>query len=286
MITRLDHVTIAVRDLDTTTQCFERLGFTVVSGGINKTLAAESSFVYLGTTYLEFMAHYDPIHTLEVLPNAGATLNILDVRDAVIVDFCVDSADIEQDVEILQDTGLVVDRPMDIKRILPGGNPLDVRLFFPGGRFWRQPWPFLYQRLTAVQGLLPQWRVHAIGATELESVALGVKDLERVSDIYRHRFGFERYEQDSFPVLHARREKFRIGPSTIDILAPSGEGRLQNELNEAGEGVFSVVISVKDVHQSHDFLEQQGVGCIWDDNVEGTLLIDPRETFGIYFLLK
>jgi catechol 2,3-dioxygenase-like lactoylglutathione lyase family enzyme len=287
MIVRLDHITIGVRDLATAMQNFQRLGFIVTDGGTNKTLGTESAWICLGDAYLELIASFNPILTMQVVPNIEPALNVLDVRDAAMLGFGMESTDIQQDVEHLLDADLVTTPPISTERVQPDGEKTDSIMFFPEGKPWRSPWPFLYQRILDPARVfsLPQY-THSNGVTGIDSVAVGVKDIARVSEVYQKQFGFTYYDDGQFPDLNMRRIRFRAGSSHIDLLSSNGNARLQTELDEIGEGVFAIIFSVDDLEKSRAFLVQQGVECIMDAILPGTLLIHPRETFNIACLLK
>jgi predicted enzyme related to lactoylglutathione lyase len=283
MITRLDHVMIAVRDLNTAIDHYQRLGFSVSAGGTHETLGTHNALIQLGLTYIELIATFDPVRTMRVIPGIEIVLHILDQRDGAMVGFALTSTNMQEDIKKLAGTELAVTPPYTIKREVADGPPLNVLVFMPGGFPWRRPWPFLYQweTLDTQRVTTDHQQIHSNGAAEIVRVSVGVKDFAGTIDLYRHKLGLASPQQDTLARLDAYRATFKVGNSFIDLITPQKNGILQKELVELGDGVFEVFFAVNDLKQSSRFLKRQGIKYSMDAGGPGTLMIAPHETFGI-----
>jgi catechol 2,3-dioxygenase-like lactoylglutathione lyase family enzyme len=285
MITNLDHVMIAVRDLDTAIDHYQRLGFHVTPGRTQKAFGTHNAFIQLGFTYIELISTFDPVRTMTVVPDIDIILNILDQRDGAMVGFALTSTDIQEEIERLADTGLVVAPHYTIKSEMADGPAVNMKIFMPGGFPWRRPWPFLYQWDTSGAQHTRTNKMHANGTTEITRVSVGVRDLPGTRDLYQHKFGLALQQQDELARLDAHRASFKVGNSCIDLLTPHKEGLLQKELTEIGDGVFEIFLAVSDLKQSRAFLRQQGIEYTMDVAGPNTLMISQEETFGTRCIL-
>lgn len=283
MITRLDHVIVAVRDLNTAIDHYQHLGFAVSAGGTHEMLGTHNAIIHLGLTYIELVSTFNPVRTMRVIPGIDIVLNILDQRDGAMVGFALTSTNMQEDIEHLAGTGLVATPPYTIKREQASGPPLNVLVFMPGGFPWRRPWPFLYQweTLDAQRNTAADLQqIHRNGAAEIVRVSVGVNDFPSTIDLYQHNLGLQLQQQDTLSRLEAHRATFRVGNSSIDLITPQKKGLLQKELVELGDGVFEVFFAVNNLKQSSNFLKQQGIEHIMDAGGPGTLMIAPHQTFG------
>jgi hypothetical protein len=85
--------------------------------------------------------------------------------------------------------------------------------------------------------------------------------------------------------LAARRATFRVGPSSIELLAPVGEGPVQHMLASAGEGPFEVRLAVRDMNQTRAFLTQRGLHFTPTPTDPSALLLWPDQTVGARLVL-
>jgi predicted enzyme related to lactoylglutathione lyase len=282
MITRLDHVMIAVRDLDSAIDHYQRLGFAVTAGRTHETLGIHNAIIQLGPTYIELISTFNPVLTMSVIPGIEIVLNILDQRDGAMVGFALTSTNMQEDIEHLAGTDLVVTPPYMLNSELESGEPLNIQVFMPEGFPWRRPWPFLYQWETpdAQSQATNIQHTHSNGSTEIVRVSVGVNDFAGTIDLYQHKLGLKLQQQDTLARLEAHRATFRVGNSSIDLITPHKKGILQKELVELGDGIFEVFFAVNNLKQSRKFFKEQGIEYIMDAGGPGTLMIAPHETFG------
>jgi catechol 2,3-dioxygenase-like lactoylglutathione lyase family enzyme len=287
MITRLDHVVIAVRDLDAGMQRYRALGFDVRPGGRHTGRGTHNAIVRFGLDYLELIAVYDEAEANASGPHGQVLVDYLRTHPGGLVGYALATMDIAQDAAHLANAGLVVDGPFAMQRMRPDGRLLSWRLLVPGGVPWRQLWPFLIQ-WDAPDDQRLSWErpgAHAIGATSIVGIALAAQDLAHAIDLYQRQLGLELRRQDEAPHLTARRARFQVGTFAIAILAPNGAGPTQRALEDAGEGLFAVTIAVRNLEQARAHLAQAGIGMEAVAGNPAAILIAPDAALGARVIL-
>ncbi|WP_026871903.1 VOC family protein [Inquilinus limosus] len=166
----LDHVVIAVRDLDQTVADYEALGFTVVPGGEHTHGASHNALiVFADDTYIELIAFRRPnpeFRWWRVLSEAGDGL----------VDFALLPGDIGTDVAAAKARGLALDGPTDGGRLRPDGQRLEWRT----ARAATSDLPFLCGDVTPRHLRVPDGDVrrHANGALGVAGIEVAVENPE------------------------------------------------------------------------------------------------------------
>mmetsp|Transcript_4220 Transcript_4220/g.12907 ORF Transcript_4220/g.12907 Transcript_4220/m.12907 type:complete len:258 (-) Transcript_4220:129-902(-) len=170
----VDHVVVAVRDLEAAGAAYRELGFTVVQGGRhpprfgswNQLIALEDG------AYIELLGFYaaSPEH-----PWWAA----LHEKGGGVVDFCVESTTVERDLDRLKASGVDASELFRLSRRRPDGVELSWRCNAVRGA-WQGVAPFLIQDVTPRDSRVPDSRRHANGATGLDALFVAVADLEAV----------------------------------------------------------------------------------------------------------
>jgi|GEM_PF-636132 catechol 2,3-dioxygenase-like lactoylglutathione lyase family enzyme len=129
------------------------------------------------------------------------------------------------------------------------------------------------------------WRHdHPLGLTGLARLSVAVRDLdlavERFGHVTRARILY-RADRSS---AAARAVGLRVGDTTLELLAPTGEGPLLSYLDRYGERLRSTVFMVRDLAQAERFLTQQGVTLVEGD-AEGSRALAAEESLGLRFEL-
>lgn len=251
MITRFDHAIIAVRDLDEGMRYYRGLGFDVTPGGRHTGLGTHNAIIRFGLDYLELLSIYDENEASSSGPSGKVLLDFLQRRGDGLLGFALATTDIEHDAEHFRRVGLEAVGPFAMQRVRPDGRLLSWRLLAPGGVLWRQPTPFLIQWDTSDEQRL-SWEgpgTHRNGVTGWIAVAVAVRNLESAIDFYGRQLGLEAGQRDDVPQLAARRAAFQVGTARIDLLTPSGEGSVQQMLQESGEGPFELTLACGDTRK-------------------------------------
>ena len=276
MVTRFDHAVIAVRDLDEAIRLYRRLGFEVDPGGRHTGLGTYNALIRFGLDYIELISIYDQAEVKASGPRGTTLQDLLQKREGALAAYALATDMIQQEVERFQQTGLDATGPFPMERLRPDGHLLQWRLLVPGGVSYRRPWPFIIewdapdeQRLT--------WDKpgnHLNRAVGWFGIDVAVRDLESGLHLYKTQLGLEEVSRDTA----GQRAQFRVGPSTINLLAPGSTELAQRTLDEIGEGPITLYFAVKSINQARGLLEKQGIKA--EQLSDGSLLLPLQETLG------
>src|SRR5579863_617788 len=97
MFQGIDHLVIAVRDLESAISNFTRAGFTVVRGGKHPIGTHNALIAFTHGSYLELIAF--------LKPNTGHRWQAALQKGSGIVDFCMSTDDLEADIESMRRAG-------------------------------------------------------------------------------------------------------------------------------------------------------------------------------------
>jgi catechol 2,3-dioxygenase-like lactoylglutathione lyase family enzyme len=282
MPTRFDHAVIAVRDLDSAIQRFQHLGFDAQPGGRHTGRGTHNGLVRFGLDYFELLSVYDEAEARDA-GRGNTILDALQGKEAALVGYALATTTLDHDAELFRGTEKELPLPHATQRKRPDGSQLSWRTLAPGGKSWGRAWPFLIQWDAPDEERL-QLDVpgtHANGATGWIHVDVAVHDLESAVDVYQNQLGLELLKQDTCPRRVAKRATFGIGKSTIALLAPDGEGLVQQVLAEKGEGPYALRFSVVSVEHTRSFLESREIKFTYESTGSGTITLDPDEALGV-----
>lgn len=283
MPTRFDHAVIAVRDLDSATRQFQHLGFDAQPGGKHTGRGTHNALIRFGLDYVELLSVYDEAEARAYAGGGRILLDELKGREAALVGYALATQTIEQEAERFRGTDNQEPVLNPMQRARPDGHLLTWRTLAPGGNTWGKAWPFLIQWDTPDEQRLQidQPGVHANGVTGWVRVSVATYNLESAIEVYQDQLGLELSRHALAACQGANRAAFRIGKGTIDLLAPTGEGPVQQVLAEKGEGPFTLSFTVKDLSQTRVFLEQRGIKFEHESTGAGKIVLDPVSTLGV-----
>ena len=212
-VSGIDHVVVAVRDLDRARDAYTRLGFTLTPRG-HHTLGSQNHCIMFGRDYLELLAPPKAHPAMQyyndfLAKGDGVAAIALATTDAVAA------------YEAWRAKGIEAEAPLDFSRPveLPGGArdaafrivqlPLEQT---PGCR------GFLCQHFTRDVVWRPEYQEHAVGATEIAGVALIVEDPARDAPRYAQLF-------DHSPQAVAEGLRVDTGSAPIALTARGKLGR-------------------------------------------------------------
>ena len=238
MTLTLDHVVIAVADLDRAYADYASLGFTVIRGGEHSNgITHNVLVVFADGAYLELIAwrRPDPSNRWsDVFHGAGEGF----------LDYALLPSDIAVDVAAAQARGLDIEDPVPGGRDRPDGARLDWRT----ARTSRSDVPFLCGDVTprALRVQEGDVRRHANGVVGIEALTVVVRDLDASVGRNAALLG------DALPELAtgtvagtpARTASFRLGRDTaVTLASPMGAGPLADALAARGEGPFALTLA-------------------------------------------
>ncbi|MEJ8845567.1 VOC family protein [Variovorax rhizosphaerae] len=217
MSLKLDHIVIAVHDLEATIADYTALGFNVQRGGDHPGRSTHNALVvFADGSYLELIAWKSPAPQ-------ERWWQVLQRRGEGLVDFALLPADTAQTVTQAAQRGLTLEGqgPLDGGRLRPDGE----RLHWQTARPTTQDLPFLCGDITPRALRVPEGdaRVHPNGVTGVVSLAIAVKDLDATLTRYRALLGESPGTHVGRGVtLHARRDRIALvalGDSTLVLNA-------------------------------------------------------------------
>lgn len=250
MITRFDHLVIAVSDLDRAIDSYRSLGFEVFAGGRHEHRGTHNALIrFGGLDYVELLGVYDAERAVESGLNGRTLAEFVEGRDGGLVGHCYATDDIEAEAARAREAGIEMVGPFEMRRARPDGRTLTWRLTVPVDVPWRRRWPFIIQwddpdeERRAVEGV----GSHVNTASAVVGVSVAVRDLREATELYSVLFGSEPRGMDEVPELAAARASFEVRGFGIDLLSPTGDGPVGEALERDGEGPFEARIRVEDL---------------------------------------
>ncbi|MDQ3657833.1 MAG: VOC family protein [Chloroflexota bacterium] len=216
MATGIDHIVIAVRDLDQAVADYTAAGFTVTPGGEHTNGETHNALVaFADGTYFEIIAWKDPDGESD-----NAWLRRLQAGEG-FVDYALRTADLEVEIARLRDEGLDVPDSTPGGRMRPDGQAVEwqtVRLD-PS----RHPsLPFYCHSTNDITLRVPTGdaTIHANGASGIHKIFIGVADLEQAAADYRIVAGIT-FAEDAHEQPEANKwQQFRVGTYNIVLIEP------------------------------------------------------------------
>jgi catechol 2,3-dioxygenase-like lactoylglutathione lyase family enzyme len=212
MLKGIDHLVIAVPDLETARKSYGDLGFTVVTGGRHPVGTHNALIAFRDESYLELIAFYEPNPKhkwWEPLQKGGG-----------LVDVCCVTDELRGDTAAFRRAGLEIDDPSPLSRTRPDGYQLRWVLSIPqvGSRGVA---PFLIEDETPREERVPRTMTHPNGVTGVDGIVIAVDDVARVRRWYAKALGQPGQDVER-PDLDAAGARFTVGPHTFEILAARG----------------------------------------------------------------
>jgi catechol 2,3-dioxygenase-like lactoylglutathione lyase family enzyme len=234
MFVGIDHVVVAVRELEPAIASYSRAGFTVVRGGKHPIGTHNALIAFADGSYFELIAF--------LKPNTGHPWQAALDKGGGIVDFCARTDDLDADAELMRDAGAKIGKPYQLTRDRPDGYHLSWILAVPESPFSGQL-PFLIKDETPRDERVPRERSHNNGAAGVRTLAIAVNDPAMTSRYYagvlkRPPLPVNRTDLDATGLV------FTIGPNEVQLLASkSANGTLAKWISERGQSPFEVVLA-------------------------------------------
>jgi catechol 2,3-dioxygenase-like lactoylglutathione lyase family enzyme len=234
MFTGIDHVVIAVEQLETAIASYSRAGFTVVRGGKHPIGTHNALIAFADGSYFELLAF--------LKPNTGHPWQTTLDRGGGLVDFCMRTDNLAADVESMRRAGAKIGDPYPLTRDRPDRYHLSWVLAVPDPPFNGQV-PFLIKDDTPRDERVPHERTHRNGATGIRALAIAVDDPGVTSRYYARVLGRPGAPLNR-PDLEASGVAFTIGPNELHLLASKTEdGPLAVWVRDRGHSPFEVVLA-------------------------------------------
>jgi catechol 2,3-dioxygenase-like lactoylglutathione lyase family enzyme len=214
MIKGIDHVVIAVADLERSVAGFSELGFTVVRGGRHPGLGTHNTLVaFADGAYFEliaFQVHSSPHPWFTAVRKGGG-----------LADFCMQTDNLDGDVAAFKRAGARIGEPFAMERQRPDGYTVKWVLSVtqspnPGAL------PFLIRDVTPRDERVPRQRAHLNGAVGIRTLTIAVRDVTGARAFYERVLG-TRGRPIRRDDLGAAGAAVVAGPHELQLVAPVSE---------------------------------------------------------------
>ena len=211
MILGIDHIVIAVHNLDAAIETYGGLGFTVVEGGRHPYGSHNALIGFADGSYIELLAFYEdsPAHPW---------WDLLHKRGGGLIDFCMATDDIRADLVAFRANGVAAGDLTDGGRRRPDGYQVQWINNKVDGDF-QGVMPFIIEDVTPREERLPNETAHANGVVGIRCLSLATESIERDAGIMSavlKREG-QSFEDDA---LGASGIRFDIGSQQLEYLTP------------------------------------------------------------------
>ena len=277
----LDHVLVWASDRSSAeTFLSKRLGFQLGPAGSYADGIRHNIIRFANRSFIEFLWLSDPAAARKGAPWAYDFVSKHNGSNA----FGIQVGSVDQAHKILAAAGLRPDEPMS--------EALD-----PDGPEGPKPpivneWRFMFLGEGAAPGepffveykpkkVAPPSRPHANGAMRLESVWIGVSNLEKAKATYS-KAGLQTVRSISNKWLNASGVALQAGDGEIILLTPNGVGRLRKRLDVRGDHVVGMGIQVEDVRATKAFLGKHVQRSRLGSADAGSVTVDATRELGVY----
>jgi catechol 2,3-dioxygenase-like lactoylglutathione lyase family enzyme len=234
MFTAIDHLVIVVPELEASIREYTAAGFTVVRGGRHNIGTHNALIAFEDDSYLELISFLNPV--------AGHPWYAALEKGGGIVDFCVQTDNLQADAEAMRAAGVAVGLSAPMTRVRPDGYRLSWVLAIPQPPF-NGLVPFLINDETPRAERLPRERSHRNGVTGIRRLTIAVEDPYATSAPYIHVLGGSAAPVQSSE-LHGTGVKLMIGACEVDLIAPdAAEGPLVDWIKARGQSPYAAALA-------------------------------------------
>ena len=288
MLTRIDHITVCVHDLDEGIAQFRRLGFNVAIGGVHPGKGTHNAIAFNDEDYIELLAIRDRAEYDDAV-QAG-------IGDAGLADFVaaggglrsimIQSDDLAADVAAMRGRGVDVSDAIEGGRRTPAGQELKWKVAVLGER---NALPLYF-----IQHLTPlAERRKAAGASDsqpnavytLERTYIVSADAAAELETYAKVLGMPAPAMQKGTVIMSDMAIFQIGPTGLGVVQPYAEGPAADALMRRGPGPFQALYRTKSMGAAVKWMAGQGMPPL-ERGVRNTgeqaMLATPKDACGAY----
>ncbi|MCB1497070.1 MAG: VOC family protein [Bauldia sp.] len=276
----IDHLVIAVHDLDAARDAYARLGFTLTPEARHP-FGTANSVVQLEGGYLELLAIDDEARIAEPAGDgfsfAAFNRDYLEAREGLSM-LALRSADPAGDRADFARHGLPVYAPFRFERQAraPDGTETDLAfsLTFTGNRQIRDAGFFTCRNERPGNFWRPAYQAHANGAARIEAVVMVARDPADFHEFFFYFTGQHTMRADSLTVT------LDTGGGLIDLVTRVGARGFYGVEVEPGPSPRFVAmrIAVPDLAAVRDTLRANGVG---HHDLLGRVVVPPDEACGV-----
>jgi catechol 2,3-dioxygenase-like lactoylglutathione lyase family enzyme len=280
MTRRIDHLVVAVHDLDQAGSFYQRLGFQV--GARNRhPWGTENRIVQLPSSFIELItvgegAAIAP-HRASAFSFGAFVQDYLRGREGLAM-LVLDSQDAKADAALFSESGIGSFEPFHFERSgrRPDGSETKVAftLAFTSAENSPKAGFFVCQQHFPENFWNPEFQRHDNKATQISSVTLAAPSPERLRSFLRAFSGVQPASPDGDDL------SFRLGESHIDVLTPDDAaeiyGSVEAELDQPSFVAFAV--RVEDIHRQAQWLDSADIPY---QHIGSRLIVPASAAFGV-----
>jgi catechol 2,3-dioxygenase-like lactoylglutathione lyase family enzyme len=280
MTRRIDHLVVAVHDLDQAGSFYQRLGFQV--GARNRhPWGTENRIVQLPSSFIELItvgegAAIAP-HRASAVSFGAFVQDYLRDREGLAM-LVLDSQDANADAALFSESGIGSFEPFHFERSgrRPDGSETKVAftLAFTSAENSPKAGFFVCQQHFPENFWNPEFQRHDNKATQISSVTLAAPSPERLRSFLRAFSGVQPASPDGDDL------SFRLGESHIDVLTPDDAaeiyGSVEAELDQPSFVAFAV--RVEDIHRQAQGLDSADIPY---QHIGSRLIVPASAAFGV-----
>jgi catechol 2,3-dioxygenase-like lactoylglutathione lyase family enzyme len=280
MTRRIDHLVVAVHDLDQAGSFYQRLGFQV--GARNRhPWGTENRIVQLPSSFIELItvgegAAIAP-HRASAFSFGAFVQDYLRDREGLAM-LVLDSQDAKADAALFSESGIGSFEPFHFERSgrRPDGSETKVAftLAFTSAENSPKAGFFVCQQHFPENFWNPEFQRHDNKATQISSVTLAAPSPERLRSFLRAFTGVQPASPEGDDL------SFRLGESHIDVLTPDDAaeiyGSVEAELDQPSFVAFAV--RVEDIHRQAQWLDSADIPY---QHIGSRLIVPASAAFGV-----
>lgn len=240
MAHEIDHIVVAVNDLDQAAADYARAGFTVLDGGTHASGQTHNALVtFQDGSYLELIALVDPSQR----PDHHFFAK-LDNGDGPIA-FAIRSDGLAEDAGRLDGAELRPNGPRDGGRLRPDGQEVVWKTLSVESDA-APTLPFLIEDVTDRTLRVPNGASseHPLDVSGIAGVVIAVGDLERSQAAFTTLFGE--------PVTVPNGVRYNAGDQWVELTVPNGSGDVAAFHADRGDNLYQIVLRPTNGAESRD----------------------------------
>lgn len=263
MLTRIDHLMIAVPDLAAGMAQYRKLGFDIYEGGVHPGRGTHNAIAFNRDDYVELIAvrdqaEYERASAGSRSPDGGLAKFV--AAGGGIRYVALQSDDLAADVAAMRTRGVEVSDPAEGSRRTPSGQLLRWQSASLGPAY---PLPiFFIQHLTPAEerrASVPRAGQHPNGVRHVERIYIVTDTLERTAAMYAKVLGMPQPEPHKGTVVMSDMAVFDIGPTGVCIAQPYADGPAAEALARRGPGVFQALCRTASMEAAAQWMAAQGL---------------------------
>ncbi len=283
MITRIDHITIGVADLEQGVTQYKKLGFNVLQGGVHAGRGTHNAVAWNGEEYIELLAIRD-VAEYRAASTTGGEFEKFIAAGGGIRSIALASDDLATDVEGMRSRGIDVGDPVEGSRRTPEGLELRWKIAMLGSSHALPV--FFIQHLTPLAQRRPTGAgAHQNSVTGLERAYIVVEEAEASAAMLARILGMNQPGLQKGTVIMSNMAIFQLGPTGLGIVTPYADGPAAIALKNRGPGAFQALYRTTSMGAAANWMAAQGLPPL-ERGVRNTgehaMLATPAEACGAY----